>query len=89
MRGEGLALFRKNIAVGIKDAAEELRSAGVGAEFLLFLEYTDALKYVADHAQGKVIFMDNGAAASTRVIQGMLSLDSGAKDGVLGPRSAS
>jgi len=58
----------------MKEAAESLKAAGVDANFLLFLEYTDALKYVADHAQGKVIFMDNGAAASTRVVQGILSM---------------
>lgn len=74
LRGEGLALFRKNVADGMKEAAESLKSAGVDANFLLFLEYTDALKYVADHAQGKVIFMDNGAGASTRVVQGVLSM---------------
>ena len=74
LRGEGLALFRKNVADGMKDAAESLKAAGVDSNFLLFLEYTDALKYVADHAQGKVIFMDNGAAASTRVVQGVLSM---------------
>jgi regulator of protease activity HflC (stomatin/prohibitin superfamily) len=71
LRGEGLALFRKNIASGMKEAAESLKAAGVDNRFLLFLEYTDALKYVADHAQGKVIFMDNGAGASTRVVQGI------------------
>ena len=71
LRGEGLALFRKNIADGMKEAAERLRSAGVTAEFLLFLEYTDALKYVADHSEGKVIFMDNGAAAAARIVQGI------------------
>jgi regulator of protease activity HflC (stomatin/prohibitin superfamily) len=74
LRGEGLALFRKNIADGMKEAAERLRSAGVNAEFLLFLEYTDAMKYVADHAQGKVIFMDSGAGASARVVQGITGL---------------
>jgi len=74
LRGEGLALFRKNVADGMKDAAESLKAAGVDANFLLFLEYTDALKYVAEHAQGKVIFMDNGPAASTRVVQGVLSM---------------
>jgi len=47
LRGEGLALFRKNIADGMKDAAESLKAAGVDANFLLFLEYTDALKSVA------------------------------------------
>ena len=74
LRGEGLALFRKNIADGMKEAAESLRVAGVDSNFLLFLEYTDALKYVADHAQGKVIFMDSGAGSSTRVLQGVLSV---------------
>ena len=71
LRGEGLALFRKNIADGMKEAAERLKSAGVDTSFLLFLEYTDALKYVADHAQGKVIFMDNGAGAPARVVQSL------------------
>src|SRR5579872_4872386 len=71
LRGEGLALFRKNIAAGMKEAAESLKEAGVDNKFLLFLEYTDALKYVSDHAQGKVIFMDNGSAASARVVQGI------------------
>jgi regulator of protease activity HflC (stomatin/prohibitin superfamily) len=73
LRGEGLALFRENVANGMKEAAERLKGAGVGAEFLLFLEYTDALKYVAEHSQGKVIFMDSGAAASTRIVQSLLA----------------
>jgi regulator of protease activity HflC (stomatin/prohibitin superfamily) len=73
LRGEGLALFRKNVADGMKDAAASLKAAGVDANFLLFLEYTDALKYMADHAQGKVVFMDSGAAATTRIIQGILT----------------
>src|SRR5580693_9309614 len=75
LRGEGLALFRKNIADGMKDAAESLKAAGVDANFLLFLEYTDALKYVAEHGQGKVIFMDSSAAAATRVVQSILGMD--------------
>jgi regulator of protease activity HflC (stomatin/prohibitin superfamily) len=73
LRGEGLALFRKNIAVGMQEAAQSLKAAGVNAEFLLFLEYTDALKYVAEHGQGKVIFIDSGAGAAARVVQGMLA----------------
>jgi regulator of protease activity HflC (stomatin/prohibitin superfamily) len=74
LRGEGLALFRKNIAVGMKEAAESLKAAGVDNRFLLFLEYTDALKYVADHSQGKVIYMDTGAQAATRVMQGVTGM---------------
>ncbi len=74
LRGEGLALFRRNIAEGMKEAASNLRQAGVDSSILLFLEYTDALKYVADHAQGKVVFMDNGAGATLRVAQQISSL---------------
>jgi regulator of protease activity HflC (stomatin/prohibitin superfamily) len=74
LRGEGLALFRKNIADGMKGAAESLKAAGVDSDFLLFLEYTDALKYVAEHAQGKVIFMDSSASASNRIVQGITGL---------------
>jgi regulator of protease activity HflC (stomatin/prohibitin superfamily) len=69
LRGEGLALFRRNIAEGMKEAAANLAQAGVDSNFLLFLEYTDALKYVSDHSQGKIIFMDNGAGAAGRVAQ--------------------
>ena len=74
LRGEGLALFRRNIAEGMKEAAANLRQAGVDANFLLFLEYTDALKYVADHGQGKIVFMDNSAGAAAKVAQQIASL---------------
>src|SRR5580658_6295328 len=79
LRGEGLALFRKNIAVGMKEAADSLKSAGVDARFLLFLEYTDALKYVAEHSLGKVIFMDNDAGAPNRVVQSLMGMLSDVK----------
>ena len=75
LRGEGLALFRRNIAEGMKEAAANLRQAGVDANFLLFLEYTDAIKYAADHGQGKVIFIDNGAGAPARVAQQIAALE--------------
>jgi regulator of protease activity HflC (stomatin/prohibitin superfamily) len=81
LRGEGLALFRKNIAVGMKEAADSLKSAGVDARFLLFLEYTDALKYVAEHSEGKVIFMDNGASAASKVVQGLLGMQADSAGG--------
>jgi regulator of protease activity HflC (stomatin/prohibitin superfamily) len=85
LRGEGLALFRKNIADGMKGAADSLKSAGVNPEFLLFLEYTDAMKYMAEHGQGKVIFMDSGAAGAARVVQGILSMETSFPNGALKP----
>ena len=84
LRGEGIALFRTNVAAGMGEAAERLRAAGVDTtSFLLFLEYADALRYVADHAQGKVVFMDHGADAATRVVQSIagLSIEANDRDG--------
>lgn len=74
LRGEGLALFRKNVAEGMKEAAESLRVAGVDSNFLLFLEYTDAIKYVAEHGQGKVLFLDAGPGAASRTVQGIVAM---------------
>ena len=87
LKGEGLALFRRNVADGMKGAAEALRAAGVDSNFLLFLEYTDALKYIADHGQGKVVFLDNSAGAPARVVQNILSMgaDLGATPPPLAP----
>jgi regulator of protease activity HflC (stomatin/prohibitin superfamily) len=85
LRGEGLALFRKNIAAGMREAVENLHASGVNAQFLLFLEYTDALKYVAEHSDGKVIFMDSGAAAAARIVQGISGLDAAGIDSGITP----
>jgi regulator of protease activity HflC (stomatin/prohibitin superfamily) len=74
LRGEGLALFRKNVADGMKEAAESLRVAGVDSNFLLFLEYTDALKYVAEHSNGKVVFMDSGPGASAHILKNIMTM---------------
>ena len=50
-------------------------SPGVDAKFLLFLEYTDALEICRRaFAQGKVIFMDSGAGASVRAVQGIIGM---------------
>jgi regulator of protease activity HflC (stomatin/prohibitin superfamily) len=81
LRGEGLALFRKNIAIGLQEAADSFKAAGVDTRFLLFLEYTDALKYVSEHSQGKVIFMDSGAQAPARVVQGLFGMLTDVPDG--------
>jgi len=69
----------------MREAVENLHASGVNAQFLLFLEYTDALKYVAEHSDGKVIFMDSGASAAARVVQGIAGLDAAGIDSGITP----
>jgi len=63
LRGQGLAEFRREVAAGIHDAVEELQSAGVDPNYLLFFMYTEAIKHVAEHSKaGHTIFVDSNPA---------------------------
>src|ERR1700761_9184011 len=43
MRGQGVALFREEVARGIASAAKEVESANLDASFILFSMWTDAI----------------------------------------------
>ena len=56
MRGEGIALFRKEVAKGMSDAAIEMKEADLDSSFLLFSMWTEAIKNFASDGKGNVIF---------------------------------
>lgn len=60
LRGQGLADFRREVAVGIHDAVNDLQTAGVDPNYMLFFMYTEMVKHVAEHSKaGHTIFIDN------------------------------
>lgn len=72
MRGQGLAEFRREVAKGVNDAVEELRSSGVDPNYLLFFMYTEALKHIAEHSKaGHTIFMNSNPAAPQALMEQM------------------
>lgn len=68
LRGEGVALFREEVARGMAQAAKEMESANLDASFILFSMWTDAIKHLAENGKGNTIFMDGSVDAMQRTM---------------------
>lgn len=78
MRGEGVAMFREEVARGMAQAAKEMESANLDASFILFSMWTDAIKHFAENGKGNTIFLDGSNDAMQRTMQQMQSTLKGA-----------
>lgn len=78
MRGEGVAMFREEVARGMAQAAKEMESANLDASFILFSMWTDAIKHFAENGKGNTIFLDGSNDALQRTMQQMQSTLKGA-----------
>lgn len=75
LRGQGIALFRAEVAKGMTEAAREMQSANLDASFILFSMWTESLKHFAENGKGNVIFLDGSADNMQRTMQQMMALD--------------
>lgn len=76
LRGEGVALFREEVAKGMALAAKEMEQANLDASFILFSMWTDAIKHFAENGKGNTIFLDGsteGMQRTMREIQSQLT----------------
>lgn len=74
LRGQGVALFREEVAKGMAMAAKEMQTANLDASFILFSMWTDAIKHFAENGQGNTIFLDGSNESLQRTMQQMMSL---------------
>ncbi len=81
LRGQGIALFREEVAKGMTKAAQEMRGAGLDASVILFSMWTDAIKHFAENGRGNTIFLDGSAEGMTRTMREMMSLSKGSYAG--------
>lgn len=58
LRGQGIALFREEVAKGMAIAAKEMETANLEPSFILFSMWTEALKHFAETGKGNTIFLD-------------------------------
>jgi regulator of protease activity HflC (stomatin/prohibitin superfamily) len=76
LRGQGVALFRQEVAKGMSEAAEEMKQANLDTNVILFSMWTEAIKNFAEYGKGNTIFLDGSPAGmdnTMRQIQSMLS----------------
>lgn len=74
MRGEGIALFREEVARGMNKAASEIRAAGLDSSFILFSMWTDSIKHFAEQGKGNVIFLDGSNEGLDKTMKQMMAL---------------
>lgn len=83
LRGQGIALFREEVAKGMGSAAEELRQANLDTNFILFSMWTEAIKNFAEYGKGNVIFLDGstqGMDKTMREFQALMMRPAGTGD---------
>jgi len=72
MRGQGVALFREEVARGMASAAKEMENAHLDASFILFSMWTDALKHFAETGKGNTIFLDGSPENYQRTMRELM-----------------
>ena len=81
LRGQGVALFREEVAKGMTEAADRMRQANLDTNVILFSMWTEAIKNFAEIGKGNVIFLDGSAEGmekTMRQIQALMLKQSGA-----------
>ncbi|MDE3142648.1 MAG: SPFH domain-containing protein [Bacteroidota bacterium] len=77
LRGQGVALFREEVAKGMSQAAEQMKEANLDTNVILFSMWTEAIKNFAEFGKGNVIFLDGspeGMENNMRQIISMMQL---------------
>ncbi len=77
LRGQGVALFREEVAKGMTQAAEQMKQANLDTNVILFSMWTEAIKNFAEIGKGNVIFLDGspeGMENNMRQIMAMVKM---------------
>jgi regulator of protease activity HflC (stomatin/prohibitin superfamily) len=74
-RGQGIALFRQEVAKGMTAAAKEMEQAHMDTSVILFTMWTESIKHFAENSQGNVIFLDGSTASMERTMKEVMSLN--------------
>jgi regulator of protease activity HflC (stomatin/prohibitin superfamily) len=74
LRGQGVALFREEVARGMASAAKEMEDAKLDASFILFSMWTESIKHFAENGKGNTIFLDGSIDKMQRSMQELMSI---------------
>ena len=74
LRGQGVALFREEVARGMSEAAEQMKRANLDTNVILFSMWTEAIKNFAEVGKGNVIFLDGSSDGMQKTMQQIQAL---------------
>jgi len=74
-RGEGIRMFRAEVAAGLADAARTVNSAGGDESMVLFAMWTETVRDAAREGRGNVIFLDGSPEGLERTMRNLTALE--------------
>jgi regulator of protease activity HflC (stomatin/prohibitin superfamily) len=74
LRGQGVALFREEVAKGMSQAAEQMKQANLDTNVILFSMWTEAIKNFAEVGKGNIMFLDGSTEGMQRTMQQLMGL---------------
>lgn len=74
LRGQGVALFREEVAKGMSHAAKMMQDSNLDASLILFSMWTESVKNFAEHGKGNVIFLDGSAQGMDKTLKEMMAI---------------
>jgi len=75
LKGQGIALFREEVAKGMTEAAEQMKTANLDTSLILFSMWTEAVKEFAEKGNGNVIFLDGSPEGMEKTVKQMMASD--------------
>src|SRR3954470_17355469 len=74
LRGQGVALFRAEVAKGMSQAAEQMKQANLDTNVILFSMWTEAVKNFAEYGKGNVIFLDGSSDGMEKTMRQIMAM---------------
>ncbi len=74
LRGQGVALFREEVARGMSQAATEMKQANLDTNVILFSMWVEAIKNFAEYGKGNVIFLDGGSDGMEKTMKQIMAM---------------
>lgn len=74
LRGQGIALFRQEVAKGMALAAQQMQDANLDASLILFSMWTEAVKNFAEHGKGNIIFLDGSTEGMEKTLRQLMAI---------------
>jgi len=74
LRGQGIALFRKEVTQGMATAVKELKDNDLDSSLVAFSMWTETIKHMAEYGKGNVIFLDASNEGLQKSMKQMIAL---------------
>ncbi|MDI9338994.1 MAG: SPFH domain-containing protein [Sediminibacterium sp.] len=75
LKGQGIALFREEVAKGMAVAAQQMQTANLDSSLILFSMWTEAVKNFAQEGKGNVIFLDGSIEGMENNMKKLMALE--------------